>query len=108
MPLVCMQRSAHMKFQAVKLFIVLCELVQELGKRCLLHLNSFFPFSLLSALDKQNELHFVSFIPASEWLTFLYGKKKILEQITHGVRDTMKQQKLAIVFRFHFCYSQSH
>ena len=78
MPLVCMQRSAHMKFQAVKLFIVLCELVQELGKRCLLHLNSFFPFSLLSALDKQNELHFVSFIPASEWLTFLYGKKKNL------------------------------
>lgn len=79
MPLVCMQPSAHMKFQGIKLFILLCELVQELGKRCLLHLNCFFPFFLLSALDKQNELHFVSFIPASESLQ-LYMKKYILRK----------------------------
>lgn len=54
--------------------MLLCELLQELGKRCLLHLNCFFPFFLLSALDKQNELHFVGFIPASESLHF-YMKK---------------------------------
>lgn len=62
----CTKRSAHTKFQGVKLFILLCELVQESGKRFPLHLNGFFPFFLLSALDKQNELRFVSFIPANE------------------------------------------
>ena len=112
MLLVCMQRSAHMKSQAVQLFIVLCELVQEWGKRCLLHLNCFFPFFLLSALDKQNELHFVSFSPASEWHLYM---KTHTHTHTHtprdrkprGLRNDIRQWKLEIVILSHFRYNET-
>lgn len=48
MPLVYLQYPAHVKFQIVKLLIVLCEIVQQLGRRSLRIYGGFFSCNLFN------------------------------------------------------------
>lgn len=43
MPVVYLQLSAHVKFQVVKLLILLCEIVQQLGRKSLCIYDLTFP-----------------------------------------------------------------
>lgn len=60
MPLVYLQCPAHVKFQIVKLLILLCEIVQQLGRRSLCIYDLFFPPVIFLILRDEQLTEFAS------------------------------------------------
>lgn len=60
MPLVYLQCPAHVKFQIVKLLILLCEIVRQLGRRSLCIYDVFFTTVILLTVHDEQLTEFAS------------------------------------------------